>query len=214
MLFWMTSKVFRDVFLNNENDQDILDAQYVLASTRIFSKGRYDSVINGKNILYPDAEVCMGITDSDIRERYFKQLISVRPFLSTLIKGSIEEKYNIIFLYSKSEDKNLHYLEYLAEFLYIDFGYPCYEYGKYASGASPLLSYNKEKVLRLCDKYLEDAQKKQRKRNLQTKDGRKIIMKEYKDYPKKELKRILKERNLYTPGMDKKDMLDMIETFL
>ena len=35
MMFHMTSKVFQDIFLTNEKDQDILDAQYVLVSSRI-----------------------------------------------------------------------------------------------------------------------------------------------------------------------------------
>lgn len=214
MLFYLTSKVFRDVFLNNEKDQDILDAQYVLVSTRIMSKGRYSNVINAKNYIFPDPDVCMAMDDDEFRSRYLNQLNKNKPFLSTLIKGSIEEGYNIIFMYTKQEDKGMKYLRYLSEFIYIEFGYPCYEYSKYASGASPLLSYNKNKVLDECNKQLIKAKEAQRVRNLSTDRGRKTVMKEYKDWSKKQLKEELKSRNIYSKDMSKKDMLDTIELFL
>ena len=213
MLFWMTSKVFRDIFLMNENDRDILKAQYVTVSSRIVYKERRKNIINGRNLLFPDPNVCMGIDDEEIRERYMNQLANVRPFLSTIIKGSIEEKYNIIFICTKSENK-LHYLQYLSEFIYMDFGYPCYEYSKYASGASQLIKYKKDKVLKICNENLEKAKKKHQESQMTTDEGRKEIMKDYKKMKKKELRKILEARNLYSENMDKKDMLEMIELFM
>lgn len=209
----MTSKVFRDIFLMNENDRDILKAQYVTVSSRIVYKERRKNIINGRNLLFPDPNVCMGIDDEEIRERYMNQLANVRPFLSTIIKGSIEEKYNIIFICTKSENK-LHYLQYLSEFIYMDFGYPCYEYSKYASGASQLIKYKKDKVLKICNANLEKAKKKHQESQMTTDEGRKEIMKDYKKMKKKELRKILEARNLYSENMDKKDMLEMIELFM
>ena len=213
MLFWMTSKVFRDVFLMNEDDRDILKAQYITVSTRIFRKQHAENIINGKNMLYPDPNVCMALDDEEFRDRYMNQLANVRPFLSTLIKGSIEEGYNIIFICTKAENK-LHYLKYLAEFIYMDFNYPCYEYSNYASGASKLIKYDKKKVLKICNKNLNKAKEKHREKQMTTDEGRKEIMKDYKKMKKKELEKILKGRNLYSEDMDKSDMLEMIEIFM
>ena len=114
MMFWMNSKVFQDVFLVNENDQDILNAQYVLVSTRIRKRESRKNIISANAILFPDADVCCTLTDEDFRERYFNQCHKNKPFIATLIKGSIEENYNIIFMCTKKESK-MKYLKYLHQ---------------------------------------------------------------------------------------------------
>ena len=213
MLFWMTSKTFRDVFVINEEDNDILETQYVVVSTRIIPKGKNENIINARNLLFPDPNVAMALDDDEFRYRYIKQLESQNAFFATLIRGSIDEKYNIVFICTKSENK-MKYLKYLSEYIYMTFGYPCYEYKNYANGATPLIKYNKDKVLNICDKSLVKAQENDRKNKLKTKAGRKEIMKDYKHLNKKYLKEILVERNLYSPNMSKKDMLEMIEVFM
>ena len=75
-------------------------------------------------------------------------------------------------------------------------------------------TYNKNKVLDECNKQLFKAKEAQRVRNLSTDRGRKTVMKEYKDWSKKQLKEELKSRNIYSKDMSKKDMLDTIELFL
>ena len=54
----------------------------------------------------------------------------------------------------------------------------------------------------------------QKERLLSSDNGRKSILKEYKKMSKKELKKILKKRNLYTDGMDKSEMIDTLEVFM
>ena len=58
----------------------------------LFLEGKIDNVISAKAMLFPDAYVCSGVTDNEFRSRYFDQCEKNRAFISTLIKGSIEEK--------------------------------------------------------------------------------------------------------------------------
>lgn len=213
MMFWMDSKVFQNVFLVNEKDQDILDAQYVLVSTRIRRREHSDNIIIGNAMVFPDAQVCSALTDDDFRDRYMNQCNRCKPFLATLIKGSIEEGYNIVFLCTKKENK-MKYLRYLSEFVFLEFGYPIYEYKLYASGAIELIPYKKDKILKKCNKILKEAKDINYEKEIQTKDGRKRIIKDFKNMKKSDLRKNLEKRNLYQEGMSKKDMIDMIETFM
>lgn len=213
MMFWMDSKVFQNVFLVNEKDRDILKAQYVLVSTRIRKREHRDNIISGNSILFPNAHVCSALTDNDFRDRYMDQCSNSKPFIATLIKGSIEEGYNIIFICTKKENK-MKYLQYLSEFIYLEFGYTVYEYKLYANGALPLRSYKKDKIIKKCNKILNEAKDKNYEKEILTEDGRKRIIKDFKKMKKSDLRENLEKRNLYQKGMSKKDMIDMIETFM
>ena len=215
MIFWMNSKVFQNDFLTNEDDDDILDAQYVIISARIRINRDEDvkNVISAKAILFPDSYVCAGVTDDEFRSRYFEQCDKNRVFISTLLKGSIEEGYNIILLCTHKERK-LKYLKYLSEYIYMEFGYPVYEYKEYSSGKYELIPYEKEKILKKCNKILEKSKREQKERLLQSENGRKALMKDYKKMSKKELKKILKKRGLYTDEMSKSDMVETLSLFM
>lgn len=203
-----------DNFLTNERDDDILNAQYVIVSCRITCRReeRVENIISAKNILFPDAYVCQAVAVDEMRERYFAQCHAARVFLATLIKCSIEEKKHIIFLCTKNESK-LKYLKYLSEYVFMEFDYPVYEYKSYSKGGY-LIKYSPEKVLKKCNKILEKAKKKGLSKLKESEGGRKKLMEEYSKYTKKELKKMLKKKNLYTPGMSKAEMLDSLEVFM
>ena len=213
MMFYMSSKTLQNVFLVNEKDKDILKAQYVLVSTRVRKRGEYENIVSATNILFPSSSVCSAITLDDLRDRYFKQLDESTAFIAALIKGSIEENYNIIFLCSKREMK-LKYLQFLSEYIYIKFGYPVYDYNNYALGISKILKYNKKEVMHLCNGILNDAKNKQMMKDLNSERGRQKILKDYKKKDKSELKKILKNHGLYSKGMSKSEMIDTIEVFM
>lgn len=213
MMFWMDSKVFQNVFLDNEKDQDILKAQYVLISTRIRKRESQENIITANAILFPDPMVCTALTDVDFRDRYLTQCEKNKAFIATLIKGSIDEGYNIIFICTPKENK-MKYLRYLSDYVYLEFGYPIYEYKLYSSGALPLRSYKKDKILKKCDKILNKAKSDNYQREILTEDGRKRIVKDFKTMKKSDLKKNLKKRNLYQDGMSKKDMIEMMEVFM
>lgn len=209
----MTSKDFQNEFLKNERDKDILNAQYVICSLRIRKREEQENIISAQSILFPGPDVCSALTNKEMRERYFNQLMANKAFLATLIKASIEEKYNIVFLCTKNEGK-MKFLRYLSEFVYLEFGYPVYEYKKYADGSIALLKYNRKKVLKRCNDLLETAKQNQYLKDIQTEAGRKRILKGYKKMKKSELKKILKGRNLYCKGMSKSEMIDMLDAFM
>lgn len=215
-MFWMTSKVFQDEFLTNEDDDVILDSQYVIVSTRIRARRdkKVTNVVLGKAMLFPDARVCGATTKEEMKERYYEmcEQPTTVAFLATLVHGAIKEGYNIIFMCTHNERK-LHYLECLANFIYIKFGYPVYEYHKLEN--STIIQYNKKQVLKKCNKYIKRSKKKQTESLLAAGEkGIKKVMEDYKKMSKKKLKKILEKQSLYSEGMDKEEMLDTIEVFL
>ena len=179
MLYYTNSKVYQNIFLRHESYQDILKSQYVLVSTRISSSGEYENIVQARNMLYPNPEVC----------------------------STIEEKYNIIFMNTYKEEKNMKFLEYLSEFIFIHFGYPCYNYKYYSLGMISLIKYNKKDVLKICNEYLKEA-----KDNYNNDKNNKL--KEFKKMSKKKLRKILQKEGLYMDGMDKEEILESIKLFL
>jgi len=153
MLYYMNSKTFNKVFLNHESDKDILNCQYVLISYRIRSGNNRSNVVT-YNSLYPQSNIMLADNEIIFRELYYDQLRSLKSIISVLIKGSIDKKYNIIFMCSKNEDK-VGYLKILADFIYEEFGYPVYNYSDYIECRCELIDYDKDKVLRKCKKYLK-----------------------------------------------------------
>lgn len=214
MIYYMHSETFFDMFLNNESDRDILKAQYVCVSTHIRRRDtNMENVICLNSVLYPGASVLNRGTLEDMRDEYHEQLSTeAMPLLAELIRGSIEDNINIIFLCTKKEWK-LKYLKWLAEFIIIEFDYPIYNYKKYINGC-PLFEYNKQKVLDHVKTITENARRKLFNQQRKSKQGRRKILHEYKSMSKKELKKICIEEELYYEGMDKQEMLDMLEAFL
>ena len=214
MMYWMDSKVFQNEFLTNERDDDILEAQYVIISTRIRKKNRkWENIINAQSMLYPDTFVYSSLDEETIMDRYYSQCGKAVAFLATLIKGSIEEGFNIIFISTKKELKVFNYLSLLSTFIWLEFKYPVYNYSTYINGEE-LKDWDPQAVLKKCNKVLKKAKNKRYQDNLQSDQGKKEIMKEMKELKKKELKKILEKKGLYKEGMDKEDMLDLIEVFL
>lgn len=219
MMFYMNSKEFQDIFLVHEDDQDILDAQYILASIRIRRRadGKFDNIISGQSTIYPDISVLSNIVSEDIREDYFRQLDSNKPFLATLIKGSIDKKYNIIFMCSYQERK-LKHLKYLSEYIWMEFEYPVYDYKVYQSGMYELIKYDKEKVLKTCSKILKKTKNIGINRILDKTinsefDEKKIKM-SLKQYKKEDLIKIAKKGGYYYDGMTKKEIIESIIDFM
>lgn len=214
MMFWMNSKTFQDDFLSNERDKDILNAQYVLVSTRIRKgDGKYKNIIAASTTLYPNNSALMKLTEDDIRTEYFEQLDENRGLLATLILGSIEKKYNIIFLCTKNESK-LKYLKYLSEYVFMEFDYPIYDYKKYSYNKIGIIEIDKDEIIQKCKKILKQIKKERNEELESTKMGRMKLANEFKSLSKKEMKKELMKRDLYIDNMSKKEMVEMFELFI
>lgn len=215
MMFYMTSKVFQNVFLTNEPDDDILKAQYVIVSSRIRvrDKEHYPNILNAYNTLYPNSYVMSALTKEDLTVRYKENMREQNlALLASLVHISVSKNLNIIFLCTKSE-KKLHYLDSLSELIYEEFHYPVYDYEMYSLGVSKIISFDKGKVEKRCKKYLKNAKHEYYRKIDDDEKRREVMMKDYKNMSKKELKEILKRNNLYRKDMDKEDMLEMVEVF-
>lgn len=215
MMFYMTSKVFQNDFLTNESDADILKAQYVIVSTRIRvrEKNKWKNIINCMNTLFPSPTVMSTLDVDDMRDRYKEEMRENNlALLASLVNLCVTKDFNIIFICTHSERK-LHYLEFLADLIYEEFGYPVYEYRMYSYGISKIINYDKEKVKKRSEKFIRNAKKEYYKKIKDDKERNKAMMKDFKSMKKSELVKMLKKHNLYKKGMDKEDMLEMIELF-
>lgn len=213
MMYFMDSKTFRDVYLMHESDKDILKAQYVLISTHIGTSDSLDNVVNATSFLFPSPHVYASLDDEDFEDRYYEQLEDNITFIAQLVQASIKDKFNIIFLSSKSESKS-NLLKYLRNFIFLKFEYPCYDYKRYVEGGIKLLKYNKNKILKKCEKIITEASDKRHENNWLSPKGREANMKEYKSLSKKELRKILELRDIYVDeNASKHQMLDLINTF-
>lgn len=219
-MYILNSRTFFETFLKEKPDK-ILKAQYVIVSSRIRKSKKYDNIISGSNILYPDQNILSHTyksskmsdlcdDDDEFKNSYINQLKESRAFLATLIKGSIEEQYKIIFICSRNEWKNFKYLQILAEFIWDEFGYPVYDYKKIKNRSQTIIAFNTEEVIRHCNKVLKKASDKKIKEMSSTVDGR---IKMVKQMSKDEMKEKLKAMHLYTGNMSKSEMIEMLELF-
>lgn len=212
MIFWMDSKTFQDVFLNNEDDDDILDTQYVIISSRIKTRKAPNNIISAYSTLYPDSGVCMSVDQEVFEDRYFNQLDENVVLIASIIKYALDDNKNIVFICSKSE-KKLHFMDTLEYYIHIKFNFPIYKYKDYANGLLKEVKFDKKAVLDKCNKILKKAEKKKINKLKSTEKGRKALRKEYEEKSKKELKKILKKKGINPDNLTKEEMLDMIDTF-
>ena len=214
MLFYMNSKVFRDNFLRYESDSNIKNAQYVIVSTRIYKTSEYKNIISAKTILFPGSDVYIesSSNNSTFRDKYFEQLDHNKVFIAFMIKASIEKKHNIIFICTKKEDKSK-YLKYLSEYIYIKFGYPCYEYDRYSKGITTLIEYDVDKVLKTIKPYIKQGKDTEKKYNLKLKDFRKKYIKKLKKNKPKLIKEV-KKTGFYSKKLTKDEMIEIVKDLL
>ena len=184
----MKSSTFIDDFIQNEDDIDILTASYVCVSISIRRKSENDlfdiTIANKTSFLYPSNRVFSAETIDDMRELYIEDLEEdCLPFLSVIIKKSIKKGQNFILICSDKEWK-LQYLKWMAEFVY------------------------EKAVLNKVNKILKNA-KRRNLDNMSSKEKNRA----YKTMKTSELRKILKDKDLYNKNMSRSDMLDMLDAF-
>lgn len=199
-----------DTFLNNETDDSILEAQYVIVSNRIKRLGStHDNIIQA-NVLFPSPMVASQLCeddDYDFRENYFKQLDENKTLIAILIESVIVKGYNIIFLCTKNEEKLGDYLHELAEYIFNEFDFPVYRYIDYVKGKIDYIDYDESKVYKKCHKIVTDAKEKEVINRVN--NDKKLT-----DSNKKRLKNLLKENGLYQKGMSLQEMINIVDVFL
>ena len=207
MICYMNSKVYQNEYLEIEDDKDILKTQYILVSTKI-KKRNEKNIISGYTFFYPRNSVFEYTDEADMKEEYFNQLDTQIPLLATLILGSIEERYTIVFLCTKSESK-LDYLSWLAEYVETVFKYPMINYHHYINWGD-VMSYDEKQVAKTCKTVLKKSSKINLEKNKRTKRGRKTLERQVDSYDKKRLKKELKKRGLYSDTLTKTEMKELL----
>lgn len=220
MIFFMGSKVFQDYYLVNEPDDAILAAHYVVVSNRIMrrDKSDIDNIVIATSYFMPTGEIWATPSKKDRKTLYMKFIDTKSKLtLATMILGSINKGYNIIFICTDSERK-LKLFEYLAEYVYVTFGYPMYNYKSYCTGMCELIKYNKKKVEKRCNKLLNTEQKRVIDKILSyeihnefEENKLRTLLKKRK---KKLLKKVLQSCDYYDEGLSKSEMIDRIITVL
>lgn len=213
MLFYMHSKTFFDLFIENEKIKDILDTQYVLVSSRIRLNNREDTdnAITAINTLYPNTKVLNQATVYDMRDAYFEQLNSNKPLLASIALMSLRDKKNIIFLCSKREMRQ-EYMNWLVlwfkEVLNID----VYDYRMFVADMLIIKSPDKTTIDK-CEKIVKKKKLKNRRDLKRTARGKEELRRNIKTMSKKEMINELKGYGLYIEGMQKYEMIEMLELF-
>lgn len=213
MIFFMDSKTFFEEYINREDDTSILEANYIIASRRIRKHSQRDNIATLHNMLFPNSSVFSQDDENEMEARYFDQLeYDAKGFFASIISASIKDNATFIFLNTKKESK-IDYLHWIQEYIMMVFQYPVYDYKNYIHGCD-LVEYNGPKVLKRCNKILKRIQEIQHIENAKTESGRKELMKGFRKYSKKDLKKELKKRNIPHHGLDKSEMLEVLEEFL
>lgn len=206
MLWYMNSKEL-ETFINNESDDNILEAQYVIVSNRIRRVGNaHDNIIQA-SVLFPDSSVAVALDTDEFEEMYYKQLDENKTLLAVLINSVIINGYNIIFLCTKRESKLGNYLGLIANYVFNEFDFPMYNYMEMARGEIEEYEYDEADVYNKCKKLIDSAKDKQIIDKIN--NDRKMS-----DGNKKRLKKLLKEHDLYEKGMSLGEMMNVADVFL
>lgn len=215
MIFTMDSKVFLSIFIEDEDYNTILKSNYIIVSTRIKKRDEKNrNIISGVSLLYPSSDVFQRVTEEDQCKAYYEQLDEHKAFFASIIRSAIKDKENFIFMCTKRETK-LKYIEWLSDWVYVTFGYPVYDYLYYTAGEK-LVKYNKEKVLKRCNKIIDKQKDINYEKQRKTERGRSSIMNTYENMSKKELRKVLEEQGLASDSYDmsRKEMLELLDAFL
>lgn len=217
MLWFMNSKVFFDVFLQREKYKTIMKADYIIVSDRIRrSSAEWADRVVVKKDLMPSVHCYSMGTEEEMRQVYFDELstnANALSFLILIIKESIENDTNFILINSKIESK-IHYLNWLAEFVYDEFEYPIIDYNLFVKKGY-LFKYNKSAVLKRVTRLAELVDKRSEAViiNSASSNAKSALRAKYREMSKKELIKRLKSMDLYYDNMSKLEMIDTLEAF-
>lgn len=212
-MYFMSGKTFLTQYINEDLDK-VWKTQFVIVSSTIKKSGKYEKkkrMINANKILFPKEDLIVDYKDyrhNDVyKSRYYDQLDDNKVFLATLIKFVIEKKVTIVFLCGEREKKYA-YFDILQDYLEDEFNFHIYNYKKYKEGKEKVFRINSSLVLKKCDKLLKKAKKDNSEKAMASDYTR---MRYIKSLSKKELKKELKRRSLYSDGMTRTEMEEILD---
>lgn len=221
MIYFLDGKTFLKRYCEDESPKNILGASYIIVSSSIKKSGRYEKqMANAWEMLSPGSRMLVDVKDWKNDEEYHQEYIEERleqsrPFIASVIQFDLtgQNKGDTIFICSEKEKKYFFFP--LMQFWMDEvFGYHMVDYKRYKKGKDEPIQYSdkqKKKILKKCEKILKKAQEEKEMMLLSSEEGRE---KYYKTAKKKDLKKKLKDLGLYHNGMDKDDMIQMLDAFI
>lgn len=208
MLFHMDSKTFLHTYLEREEDWRILDAYYVIISHRIrvSNKKKYGTIIYAPKFFYPTSSTIYARAGEwkEYKEAYYDQMKEAKPLLAQLIDGSLNNGYNIIFLYTPVDGRDK-FPKILAQYIMDTFKYPIYEYKKYINEKCKICNFNPDEVHEIISPIL----KEQKAIYERSPEGKMEKREKIKKWSKKKLKKKLHEAGYYVEKESKEEMLSL-----
>ena len=212
-MYFMSGKTFLTQYINEDLDK-VWKTQFVIVSSTIKKSGKYEKkkrMINANNLLFPKEDLIVDYKDyrhnDAYKARYYDQLDANKPFFATLIKCVIDKRTTVVFLCGERE-KKYGYFEIMQDYLEDEFNFHIYNYKKYKEGKEKVFRINSSLVLKKCDKILKKAKKYKSEQAMSSDYTR---MHYIKSLSKKELKKELKKRSLYSDGMTRSEMEDILD---
>lgn len=212
-MYFMSGKTFLTQYINEDLDK-VWKTQFVIVSSTIKKSGKYEKkkrMINANNLLFPKEDLIVDYKDyrhnDAYKARYYDQLDANKPFFATLIKFVIDKRTTVVFLCGERE-KKYGYFEIMQDYLEDEFNFHIYNYKKYKEGKEKVFRINSSLVLKKCDKILKKAKKYKSEQAMSSDYTR---MHYIKSLSKKELKKELNKRSLYSDGMTRSEMEDILD---
>lgn len=214
MIYSMNTKTFIKIF-SNEDPKRIEKTQFVVVSKRIRKTIEEGNVIFCSKLFPSDmllADYRTGTEEGYFEKEYKKFLRKNRLTLAIIIKGVIEEKYTVVLLSTLNEWK-VGYMQILSDFILEEFGYPVIDYKKFKvkkQYPKALANFNERVVLDRCNEIISEEETAKRKNLMKTRSGRAELV---KNMSTEEMKKQLKKMNLYSSGLDRHTMRELLEEF-
>lgn len=214
MIYTMNTKTFIKIF-SHEDPKQIEKAQYVVISKRIRKTTEEPNVIFCPKLVPSDmllADYRTEFVEGYFEDEYKKYLDKNKLTLAIIIKGVIEEKYTVVFLSTLNEWK-VGYMQIISKYISEEFGYPIINYKKYKLKKQLPISVknlDERAVLDRCNEIIKEEENKKRNKLLKTKDGRLELV---KSMSTEEMKKQLKKMNLYSNGLDRHTMKELLIEF-
>lgn len=217
MIYAMNTKTFHKIF-SKEKLKHIEKTQFVVISKRIRKTSEMDAVVFAKD-LYPPDIILADVRSSDkefFKEKYFEYLdrYELKLKIALFIKATLEHNYPIMFICTECE-WGLGFMQLLIEYIEDRFGFFVVDYKKFKLNKilPEVQNVGKHKfdyILGVCDDVIRESEKQHKKRLEKTEEGRRKLLKEMST---NEMIKKLKKMNLYSNGMSKSLMKDLLKDF-
>lgn len=213
MIYTMNTKTFDKIFAR-ESVEKIERSSFLVISKRIRKSEEMDAVIFAKKLFPSDyllADYRAGKDPLYFKEKYWEQLDDSKLTLAIAVKNTIEEKVPLICICTKRE-WSLGFMKLFAEYIEDRFEYPVIDYKKYKLKKIQIseIPYSPENTRKICNQVIKEEQKRKQKEKESTMEGRYELV---TGMSKDEMRLMLKRINLYTPGLTKSEMRELLEDF-